>query len=159
MKLHLLSHSSKVILALSLSLSGALATVPNSPPTNTPPAQTSAPVPDSHQWDIPQSVFHIPAGPRDGRDPFFPNSALNAQPVKQRESVQVDMSGFVLNGITSPPRRSAMINGRTFEPGESGEVRMPNGAKALIKCVEIKTDSAVIEAGGQRLELKMRFGL
>ena len=39
----------------------------------------------------------------------------------------------MLNGITSPPKRTAMINGRTFETGESGEVKLPTGAKALIK--------------------------
>jgi hypothetical protein len=120
---------------------------------------TNAPAADAHQWEIPQSVFQIPANPKEGRDPFFPNAILGPQPVKPKETAPLDLSGFVLNGITSPPKRTAMINGRTFETGESGEVKLPNGGKALIKCVEIKSDSAIIEVAGQRQELKMRFGV
>ena len=127
-------------------------------PKTAPPA-TNAPAADTHQWEIPQSVFQIPANPREGRDPFFPNAALGPQPVKVKEATPVDFSGFVLNGITSPPKRTAMINGRTFEPGESGEVKLPSGTRALIKCLEIKSESAIIEVAGQRLELKMRFGV
>lgn len=52
-----------------------------------------------------------------------------------------------------------MINGRTFEPGEEGEVRLSNGAKVLIKCEEIRTDSTVIVLNGVRRELRLRFGL
>jgi hypothetical protein len=65
----------------------------------------------------------------------------------------------VLNGITSPPKRTAMINGRTFEPGEEGEVRLPAGGKMLIKVEEIKSESAVILVGGQRRELRLRAGV
>ena len=71
----------------------------------------------------------------------------------------VDVSSFVLNGITSPPKRTAMINGRTFEAGEEGEVRLPSGGKAMIKCEEIRSDSAVILFNGVRRELRLRFGL
>jgi hypothetical protein len=49
-----------------------------------------------------------------------------------------------------------MINGRTFEVGEQGEVRVPSGAKELIKVVEIGADSATIEFKGQRLLLHYR---
>ena len=109
--------------------------------------------------DIPQSVFVAPATPKDGRNPFFPQSVAAQPVIKTKESTQIDMSGFVLNGITSPPRRTAMINGRTFEPGEEGEVKLPSGAKVLIKCEEIRADSTVITVSGARRELKLRFGL
>jgi hypothetical protein len=49
-----------------------------------------------------------------------------------------------------------MINYRTFEVGEEGEVRLPNGAKELIKCEEIGGDSAVISVKGQRFILRFR---
>jgi hypothetical protein len=65
----------------------------------------------------------------------------------------------VLNGITSPPRPTAMINGRTFEPGEEGEIRMPSGARMLIKCEDIRSESAIISVGGRRRELRLRSGL
>ena len=63
---------------------------------------------------------------------------------------------LVLNGITGPPKRLAMINGKTFGVGEEGEVRLPSGSKILVKCVEVGDKSAVIEVGGKRRELKMR---
>ena len=152
MKLHV--SAGLVFVAVFFASSSALMAAPKT----TAPA-TNAPAADTYQWEIPQSVFQVPANPREGRDPFFPNSILGPQPVKPKEAAPVDLSGFVLNGITSPPRRTAMINGRTFEAGESGEVRTSNGSKVLIKCVEIKSDSAIIEVAGQRQELRMRFGV
>lgn len=108
---------------------------------------------------FPQSVFVVPSQPAEGRNPFFPQSVavVAVAPKVTRES-PVENFTFVLNGITSPPRRTAMINGRTFEPSEEGEVRMANGAKILIKCLEIRGDSALIDVGGQRRELRMRSG-
>jgi hypothetical protein len=130
------------------------------PKTPAPPSGTSTNTPsiESPSFEIPASVFQVPSTPREGRDPFFPNSQLNAPVVKPKEA-PLDFSGFVLNGITSPPKRTAMINGRTFEVGESGEIKLPNGTKSLIKCIDIKGESVVIDVNGQRLELRMRFGL
>ena len=109
---------------------------------------------------IPQSVFIIPSQPSEGRNPFFPQSVVRAVAPRPNPGSPIDTSSFfVLNGITSPPRRTAMINGRTFEPGEEGEVRLPSGAKMLIKCEEIKADSAIINFAGQRRELRLRSGL
>jgi hypothetical protein len=49
-----------------------------------------------------------------------------------------------------------MINGRTFEPGESGQIRLPNGAKVHVQCVEIRTDAVVAIIGAERRELRLR---
>jgi len=108
---------------------------------------------------FPQSTFVVPSQPADGRNPFFPQSVAPVTVVTRvtREN-PVESISFVLNGITSPPKRTAMINGRTFEAGEDGEVRLNSGAKILIKCIEIKADSAIIEAGGQRREVRLRSG-
>ena len=108
---------------------------------------------------LPQSIFNIPSQPSEGRNPFFPQSTVRVvAPIVNKEH-PVDTTLFVLNGITSPPKRTAMINGRTFEPGEEGEVRLPGGGKMMIKCEEIKAESAVISVAGQRRELRMRSGL
>src|SRR5215472_2475699 len=93
---------------------------------------------------IPQSVFVIPSQPSKGRNPFFPQSVTRVVAPTLIKPNSVDTTLFVLNGITSPPRRTAMINGRTFESGEEGEVRLANGGKAMIKCEQIRADSAVI---------------
>ena len=109
---------------------------------------------------IPQSVFNLPTQPSDGRNPFFPQSTLKIAPPKLNHPENpLDTASFVLNGITSPPKRTAMINGRTFEPGEEGEVRLPAGGKMLIKVEEIKSESAIIVVGGQRRELRLRAGV
>jgi hypothetical protein len=107
---------------------------------------------------LPQSSFVIPSQPTEGRNPFFPQSIVRPiQPITPDRPI--DPSLFILNGITSPPRRTAMINGRTFEPGEEGEVRLPSGNKMLIKCEDIRGESVIIIYGGQRRELRMRSGL
>lgn len=126
----------------------------NGTPPPTPAAGTNqAAAPGGEE--IPKSVFVIPNSPREGRNPFFPGAHTDLPPTP-RPAAPVDSSSFVLNGITSPPKRTAMINGRTFEVGESGEVRVPSGAKELIKCVEIGADSAVIEWKGQQVLLRFR---
>ena len=108
---------------------------------------------------LPQSVFNIPSQPSEGRNPFFPQSTVRVVPPIVNPQHPVDTTLFILNGITSPPKRMAMINGRTFEPGEEGEVRLSGGGKMLIKCEEIKAESAVISVAGQRRELHLRSGL
>jgi hypothetical protein len=109
--------------------------------------------------EIVQSVFVIPNSREEGRNPFFPNSTLGA-PVPRPKTVETkDVYSFVLNGITSPPRSTAIINGRTFEVGEEGEIRMASGARILIKCEEITTDSARISVNGEKRLLRLRSGL
>lgn len=108
---------------------------------------------------VPQSVFSIPNPPSEGRNPFFPQSTLRPVAPKVDNATPIETFSFILNGITSPPRRTAMINGRTFEPAEEGEVKLPSGGKMLIKVEEIKADSAIILVSGQRRELRLRSGL
>ncbi len=114
--------------------------------------------------EIPKSVFVIPSSPKEGRNPFFPQSAVQAPPPdpgRSKPPVIPDTSLIVVNGITPPPspRPTAMINSRTFEEGEPGEIKLPNGVKVLIKCIEIKADSVIIEMNGQKQELKFKPGL
>ncbi len=121
------------------------------------PAAAARPAP----VEIPKSVFVIPATPKEGRNPFFPQSA---QPLPELDKSQknrpFEPGWFTLNGITpNGPKRTCMINSRTFEAGESGEVKLPSGARILIKCEEIRNDSVVIIVNGERRELRMRFGL
>jgi hypothetical protein len=104
---------------------------------------------------IPQSVFVT----GEGRNPFFPQSTTRVIVPKVNKENPIESFTFVLNGITSPPKRTAMINGRTFEPGEEGEVKLPTGGRMLIKVEEIKAESAIILVAGQRRELKLRSGV
>lgn len=122
-------------------------------------AKVSELLPEIPTSPIPQSLFNVPANPREGRNPFFPESQAEKPAPKPSPGSGIDLSALVLNGLTSPPRATAMVNGRTFEEGESAEVKLSNGGRLLIKCVEIKEGSAVIEVRGQLRELKLRGGL
>ena len=151
--------SSLILLAATVSFVSAFDQLAHAASSKPAGASRTTVVPTASQAEIPQSVFAVPATPRDGRNPFFPQSAVVAPIVQPKATGTLDFNSFVLNGITSPPKRTAMINGRTFERGEEGEVRLPSGAKVLIKCEEIRADSAIIFVSGQRRELRLRFGL
>src|SRR3974390_2841421 len=138
------------VLSLVLSLAGFCAGKAKAATSKTPGGSRTTAVPSVTLVDIPQSVFTIPSNPRDGRNPFFPQSIVAAPVITPKANSPLDFSSFVLNGITSPPKRTAMINGRTFEAGEEGEVKLAGGGKAMIRCEEIRADSAVIIINGQR---------
>ncbi len=104
---------------------------------------------------IPKSVFDESIG----KDPFFPRRSL--APVPQAAVSEARVTDFTLNGITPlGARPTAIINGKTFEKGESGEVKVPSGGKVMIRCVEIKegTVSIMIENSPRPIELRMRPG-
>jgi hypothetical protein len=144
-----------VLLAL---LCPAMAARAAGSPAPSAPAFTNAISAASIAAEAPRSIFIVPTSPKQGRNPFFPRSTLNT-PASQSTPQPVDTSAVVLNGLTSPPRLTAMINGRTFEPGESGEIRLPNGAKVLVRCLEIRTNAVVAIVGAQRRELRLRHAL
>jgi hypothetical protein len=145
--------------SLVLSLAGFCEGKCEAATSKTPATSRTSAVPSVTLVEIPKSLFEVPANPRDGRNPFFPQSIPAAPVVPVNPNAPLDFSSFVLNGITSPPKRTAMINGRTFEAGEEGEVKLASGGKAMIKCEQIRADSAVIIVNGQRRELRLRFGL
>jgi hypothetical protein len=117
-----------------------------------PSTTNSAPV-------IALSVFVMPTGPKDGKDPFFPSSIRaygTLQPKKGEKAPMIEVP-LTLTGII--PLKLAMVNGRTFSEGEEGEV-IVNGTRKKIRCLKVKVESAIVELlpEGERRELKMRFG-
>lgn len=151
---------SAVAVGLALALFGSQASTRAASPAseNKRASRESLDVLTATQIAMPQSVFTVPSQSSPARNPFFPQStvvAFKQPPVKKPD----DISSLLLDGITSPPRRTAMINGRTFEIGEAGEVKPRAGGKVWMKCIEIKSDSAVIEVDGQRHELRLRPGV
>ena len=145
-------------LMISLSLASAATQAPKASPQPAAKSPAAAPAPSTNTVAaIPQSVFVVPQSSRDGRNPFFPSAKWGVETPRPKEAPTVVT--FVLNGITSPPRRTAMINGRTFEPGETGEIRLSNGNKVMITCAEVRDDCAVITYGGERRELRFKSGI
>jgi hypothetical protein len=104
---------------------------------------------------LPQSVFVVPANRAEGRDPFFPNSTRGGAVIPTPQPTVTNV-GLVLNGLSgTPENRLAIVNGRTLAKGESSEVNVA-GRRVLIRCIEIREKSAVVEAGGSRQELFLR---
>lgn len=112
---------------------------------------------------VPKSVFTTPENKKEGCDPFFPNStrlwgismaAQQTTVVKENKPTGLDcLSLKGLSGVPSNPL--AMINGRTMARGEDAEVSTDCG-RLLVHCVDITTNSAVIEVSGERRELHLR---
>jgi len=133
---------------LKKSLIVALAAAGLPPLFGQPPAPAPAkPVP-AH------SVFVMPASPREGRDPFFPES-----PRPYEEAVtstnRADASAIAVKGISVEHGQTmVIINNHTFAIGDVGDVRTPGGAVHL-RLVEIRAGAAVIEINGARRELRL----
>src|SRR5438309_1919912 len=81
-----------------------------------------------------------------GTDPFFPKSTRRGAPVGTNPGIEVAPSfGFLsLKGISgSKVHRLAIINNKTFEAGEEGDLK--TGSQTVrVKCVEIRDDCVVV---------------
>jgi len=63
------------------------------------------------------------------------------------------ITSLVLKGFSgSQNHRLVIINNHTFAAGDTGDVITSDG-RVHLRCIEIKTNSTVVEVGGQRYEL------
>lgn len=117
------------------------------------PSLEAAPILASTGTNIVQSVFVLPDAPKEGRDPFFPNSI---RPYKDRVPLgQTPVSSLKLEGITrSHGKVFVIINSVTFGIGDEVPVKT-SGGKVDVHCVQINADSVVVEVGGQLLTLTL----
>ncbi len=114
----------------------------------------------SGEGHLPQSVFLMPKDQHDGVDPFFPKSHRPYGPVMPimidtnpaPVTVAVELKLKAISGL--PEHRLALINNHTFEAGEEGEVLTTNG-RMRIRCLEIHGESAVVQVGPERRELRL----
>jgi len=120
------------------------------PVTAAPPATA---VPTDPQ--VPRSVFNLPANPKEGRDPFFPNSTRPYEGVVVPGVKNVtDFSALVIKGFSGvPPHQLVIINDVTFGVGDDREVRTSEG-RIRVHCVGINGSSAVVEINGQQHTLQ-----
>jgi hypothetical protein len=120
------------------------------------PAKSTAPTTNA----VPQSVFTIPANKTEGIDPFFPKSErlwarTDVTPVASKPKA-TGMDCLTLKGLSGTPSSPlAMVNGRTMARGEDAEIVTDCG-RLLVHCVDITTNSAIIEVSGERRELRLR---
>jgi hypothetical protein len=117
--------------------------------------QTNAP-----EAEIPVSVFTMPANPKEGKDPFFPNRVLDKvapQPIVNKEGAKPVPVALILNGLSGSANRPlAIINNYTFAKGEEADVRSGT-SRVHVRCVDIKEDYVIVEVNGQRQELRLRL--
>jgi hypothetical protein len=110
--------------------------------------------------EAPKSVFVIPTSSEEGKDPFFPQST-RLRPVQRVVSSNLPpvVAELELKGVSGTAnRRLAIINNRTFEAGEEGDV-MCNGLRVRIKCLKIDPSSAQVFVDGKERTLYLRTKL
>lgn len=152
-----------------LAISRAHAAPTNPPPdkatTNavtTPAAKTATTNAAPAEIPIPQSVFIIPRSASEGVDPFYPlttrfKPVVNLNNSTNRATVVADL---VIKGFSGTPTFPfVIINNATFAVGDDKEVSTPQG-RVRVRCLEIrlKDESALVEANGERRELRFRAG-
>jgi hypothetical protein len=110
-------------------------------------------VPQAGKTETIRSVFVFPSNPKQGRDPFFPDSERPYEMSATANPQEGKISSLVLKGFSGPlNHRLVIINNHTFAAGDSGNILTPSG-RIKLRCIEIKTNSVVIEVGSQRHEL------
>jgi hypothetical protein len=106
----------------------------------------------------PRSVFVEPASPKDGRDPFYPESKrFVAEPSAPSKIVErtPDLTSVKVLGISgTADHLMAIINNHTFAEGDEGDVLTSSG-RVHLRCVAIRPDSVTVEIGGHSQNLKL----
>jgi len=149
-----------LVLSLSAAVVLSAATVNSAPVDKAPGAAPKTPAPEAEPA-IPKSEFTIPSTSGVARDPFFPSRIIQAQAAKPTTTTNaaprtVSLSCLVLKGLSGTPSNPlAIVNGRTMARGEDAEIVTDCG-RLLVHCVDITTNSAIVEVGGERRELRLR---
>lgn len=105
-----------------------------------------------------KSVFVIPNSPKEGRDPFFPNSNRPYESSPAAKTVNNAMLHTLKVKSIQPGRNGqvfAIINNHAFAPGEEGSVINDEGQRINIRCLEINVTAGTvtIESAGARATL------
>ena len=102
----------------------------------------------------PRSVFTQPASPRDGRDPFFPESSgvYDRYAATTHASAENATTLAVKGYSVSNGRPIVIINNHSFMAGDEGDV-LSGSSRAHIRCLEIRPGTVVVEVNGARHEI------
>ena len=99
------------------------------------------------------SVFVMPAGTQEGRDPFFPESTRPYEDAVVQKPHTVELNSFTIKGESIEHGHAmVIINNHTFAVGDEGDVLTPGG-RVHLRLLEIHGGVAVIEANGTRREI------
>jgi hypothetical protein len=106
-----------------------------------------------------RSLFVVPTGPQEGKDPFFPRSVRPygaPAPVKSGHTNSPTVE-LVLNGISgSTEKPLAIINNVTFGVNDDNDVTA-RGRRIRIRCVDINlTEGRVrVQIGSETRDLRL----
>jgi hypothetical protein len=109
---------------------------------------------EASEMSFPRSVFVYDDGA--GKDPFFPDRQRPDDRSAAKKAVEpAKQESLTLRGIAgSAGRKVALINGRPFAKGETGEIKVGTNT-FRIRVADIKEKSATIERDGQTNELQL----
>ncbi len=94
----------------------------------------------------------MPTNPKEGRDPFFPDSARPYQSATPAVHV-AELTSLKLVGVSgTPEHRLVIINKNTFAEGDEQDVVVPGG-RIRVRCLKINPNSVLIEVAGHNHEL------
>jgi hypothetical protein len=103
--------------------------------------------------ETPRSIFEQPTSPKEGRDPFFPNSMRYFASIVVPTAKTKDLSSLVIRGKSGTSDHPlVIINDITFAEGDDRDVITTDG-RIHIRCLQIVGDLVVIEANGQHHQL------
>jgi hypothetical protein len=145
---------------LCLALSSQTARAQSNPRAGSPGASVGSANSPAVESPPTQSIFVMPTAPREGKDPFFPRSTrpYTTRVIVTNQTAMPVIADLRLDGISgTPEHRLAIINYKTFDTGEDGDVNT-NAGRMRIRCIEIGADSAIIQIGGERRVLHLRAG-
>jgi len=97
------------------------------------------------------STFIVPAGTKEGRDPFFPESTrtFEAMMAASQTNRTAEITSLKVPGISGTSGNLlAIINNHTFAVGDEGDVLTPNG-RVHLKCLQIAPTYVVVEVNGR----------
>ena len=98
------------------------------------------------------SAFVQPGNPREGRDPFYPESTRPYVTAVATNTV-APVAALTIRGFSgTSENRTVIINNHSFGVGDEGDVLTAAG-RVHLRCLAIKSNSVVIEANHQRREL------
>lgn len=105
-----------------------------------------------------RSVFIMPTSPKQGRDPFFPESTrvYDQMLAATRTNTVVELPPLSVPGISGTPGHLlAIINNHTFAAGDEGDVLTSAGNKVHVLCIEVEADHVIVEVNGRNQRLKL----
>jgi hypothetical protein len=105
--------------------------------------------------EAPKSIFVMPSKPQEGCDPFFPNSMRPYADAVVVNNHSAAVASLELRGFSGDSfHHLVIINNHTFAEGDELDV-ITSAGRVRVRCIEIKSNSAILEADGQRVELSM----